>query len=126
MNGMLLMTDTDAHEADATDRLRAARMQIEITVLMSRSGESNPTELADISATGAMLIRPLEWVGEVGQRWVLDMLFAEDLHIHLEAVVARVTSHHIGFSYERIPEDKQEPLWNLLGGYADILEYWAE
>ncbi|MEO8747791.1 MAG: PilZ domain-containing protein [Rhodanobacter sp.] len=123
---MMLMTDTDSHGAEANERLRAARMQIEITVLMSRGGESLPTELADISATGAMLIRPLEWAGEVGQRWVLDMLFAEDLHIHLEAVVARVTGHHIGFSYERIPEDKQEPLWNLLGGYADILEYWGE
>lgn len=126
MNGMLLMTETDPPEAESTERLRAARMQIEITVLMSRGGESHPTELSDISATGAMLVRPLEWAGEPGQRWVLDMLFAEDLHIHLDAVVARVTRHHIGFSYERIPEDKQEPLWNLLGGYADILEYWGE
>lgn len=126
MNGMMLMTETEPHEGEATERLRAARMQIEITVLMSRGAESHPTELADISATGAMLVRPLEWVGELGQRWVLDMLFAEDLHIHLEAVVARITSHHIGFSYERIPEDKQVPLWDLLGGYADILEYWGE
>jgi len=126
MNGMTLMTDTESHEGEATERLRAARMQLEITVLMSRGAESHPTELVDISATGAMLVRPLEWVGELGQRWVLDMLFAEDLHIHLEAVVARITSHHIGLSYERIPEDKQEPLWDLLGGYADILEYWEE
>lgn len=126
MNGTMLMTDTNARGMEDTGRLRPARMQVEITVLMSRGSESLPTELTDISATGALLARPLEWVGELGQRWVLDMLFAEDLHIHLEAVVARVSKHHLGFSYRNIPEDKQEPLWNLLGGYADILEYWDE
>lgn len=125
MDGWMQMSDAELHEAEATERLRPARMQLEITVLMSRGGESHPTELVDISASGAMLVRPLDWEGALGQRWVLDMLFAEDLHIHMEAVVARMTSHHIGFSYERIPEDKQEPLWNLLGGYADILEYWG-
>jgi hypothetical protein len=108
----------------APEQLRPARMQIETTVLMSRHGESHPTELVDISATGALLRRPLGWSGETGQSWVLDMIFGHDLHIHLEAVVARISDHHIGFSYSRIPEDKQVPLWNLLGGYADILEYW--
>jgi hypothetical protein len=108
------------------EQLRPARMQIETTVLMSRHGESHPTELVDISATGALLRRPLGWDGEVGQSWVLDMIFGHNLHIHLEAAVARVSDHHIGFSYSRIPEDKQVPLWNLLGGYADILEYWKD
>lgn len=108
------------------EQLRPARMQIETTVLMSRRGESHPTELVDISATGAMLRRPLGWSGEMGQGWVLDMIFGHDLHIHLEATVARISDHHIGFSYSRIPEGKQVPLWNLLGGYADILEYWKD
>lgn len=111
---------------DATEQLRPARMQIATTVLMSRNGQSFPTKLVDISATGAMLHRPLEWVGEIDQTWVLDMIFGQDLHIHLEAAVARISEHHIGLSYSRIPEDKQVPLWNLLGGYADILEYWAD
>jgi hypothetical protein len=35
-----------------------------------------------------------------------------------------VSERHIGFAYTHIPEDKQVPLWNLLGGYADILEMW--
>jgi hypothetical protein len=54
------------------------------------------------------------------------MIFGSDLHIHLEAKVARVSEKHIGFAYTRIPEDKQVPLWNLLGGYADILEMWHD
>lgn len=112
---------TDSREAEY---LRPARMRIETTVLMSHGEQSHPTELVDISATGALLRRPLGWHGELGESWVLDMIFGRDLHIHLEAVVARVSDRHIGFAYTRIPEDKQVPLWNLLGGYADILEHW--
>lgn len=122
-----LMTIGKNEQGDgAPEQLRPARMQIETTVLMSRHGESHPTELVDISATGALLRRPLGWSGETGQSWVLDMIFGHNLHIHLEAIVARISDHHIGFSYSRIPEDKQVPLWNLLGGYADILEYWKD
>lgn len=115
--------DDNKHDS-STERLRPARMRIETTVLMSRGVESHPSELVDISATGALLRRPLGWNGEPGQAWLLDMIFGNDLHIHLEAQVARVADHHIGFSYVGIPEDKQVALWNLLGGYADILESW--
>ncbi len=106
------------------EQLRPARMRIETTVLMSHGNQSHPTELVDISATGLLVRRPLGWKGELGERWVLDMIFGNDLHIHLEATVARMSDHHIGYAYSRIPEDKQVPLWNLLGGYADILEQW--
>ena len=108
------------------EQLRPARMRIETTVLMSHGDQSHPTELVDISATGLLVRRPLGWKGELGEPWVLDMIFGNDLHIHLEATVARISDHHIGYAYSRIPEDKQVPLWNLLGGYADILEYWKD
>ena len=114
------------HHNGSPEQLRPARMRIETTVLMSRGSQSQPTELVDISATGALLRRPLGWQGEVGQSWVLDMIFGHDLHIHLEAQVARISDRHVGFAYTRIPEDKQVPLWNLLGGYADILETWHD
>jgi hypothetical protein len=114
------------HHNGGPEHLRPARMRIETTVLMSRGSQSQPTELVDISATGALLRRPLGWQGEVGQSWMLDMIFGHDLHIHLEAQVARISDRHVGFAYTRIPEDKQVPLWNLLGGYADILETWQD
>lgn len=122
----MTMIDDDAKGRSATEQLRPARMRIQTTVLMSQGNESHPTELVDISATGALLRRPLGWNGEPGQSWILDMIFGNDLHIHLEAEVARVSTRHIGFAYTRIPEDKQVPLWNLLGGYADILELWQD
>lgn len=107
------------------ERLRSARMPFETTVLMSRGSESRPTTLIDISATGASLRRPLDWSGVVGQEWILDMIFGQELHIHLEATVVRIAERDIGFSYSSIPEDKQVPLWNLLGRYADTQEQWA-
>ena len=51
-------------------------------------------------------------------------MFGHDLHIHLEASVARVTERWLGLAYSRIPEQKQAALWELLGGYADTLEAW--
>ncbi|WP_199097109.1 PilZ domain-containing protein [Dyella sp. ASV21] len=118
--------EDNAKRGQDAEQLRPARMRIETTVLMSRVNESHPTELVDISATGVLLRRPLGWKGELGQSWILDMIFGHDLHIHLEAQVARISERHLGFAYTRIPEDKQAPLWNLLGGYADILELWHD
>ncbi|WP_130618771.1 PilZ domain-containing protein [Dyella amyloliquefaciens] len=118
--------EDNARNGSDTEQLRPARMRIETTVLMSRGGESHPTELVDISATGVLLRRPLGWDGEQGESWILDMIFGHDLHIHLEAQVMRISDRHLGFAYTRIPEDKQVPLWNLLGGYADILELWHD
>ncbi|SEO81478.1 PilZ domain-containing protein [Luteibacter sp. UNC138MFCol5.1] len=111
---------------DANTRYRHARMRVQTAVLMSRGGEAHPTDLVDISATGALLRRPLGWRGEPGQTWILDMIFGHDLHIHLEASVARVSARQIGMAYTLIPEDKQASLWELLGGYADTLEAWHD
>jgi hypothetical protein len=120
------MQDEDKGRDAGAGHLRPARMRIETTVLMSRGERSHPTELVDISASGALLRRPPDWQGQPGETWVLDLIFGRDLHIHLEAVVARLSPHHLGMAYSHIPEDKQVPLWNLLGGYADILEPWSD
>lgn len=121
------MTPDNRETMSSSQRgLRHARMKIETAVLMSRGSESYPTELEDISATGVQLRRPREWRGQVGDTWVLDMIFGIDLHIHLEATVARVSGRWIGLAYTRIPDDKQGALWSLLGGYADSLEEWSD
>lgn len=109
-----------------SQRVRHARMRIETTVLLNRGTESFPTELEDISATGVRLRKPEHWTGDTGQTWVVDMIFGSDLHIHVDARVMWVSRQWIGLAYSRIPEDKQEALWSLLGGYADKLEHWEE
>ena len=102
--------------------MRHARMPITSAILMMRGGESWPSDTVDISATGVMVRRPIDWRGEIGDRYVLDMVLGTNLTINLEARVARITEWHIGFAYERIPPDKEASLWNLLGSYADQIE----
>jgi hypothetical protein len=104
--------------------MRHARMAISSAVLMMHGAEAWSTELLDISSTGVLVDRPDDWRGQLGDRYVLDMLIAEELNIHVEATVARIADDCIGFAYARIPTDKEIPLWNLLGGYADKLEPW--
>ena len=112
-------------KASYDDHVRPARMRIKSTALISRGEQSHPTDLVDISATGLMVRRPPGWQGVIGECWVMDLIFASaDLHIHMEGTVARIAERQLAFAYSRIPEDKQAPLWELLGGYADILERW--
>lgn len=101
-------------------------MERETAVLMSLRGVVWQTDLADISATGVRVARPAQWQGEPGEVWVLDMLFGNDVNVHVMAEVVRVTDQFIAFAYARIPEEVQQRLWDLLGGYADTLEAWAE
>ncbi len=116
------------HKADpaAENHVRHARMVRQTAVLMSRRGDVWQTDLADISATGVRLARPLEWHGQAGDVWVLDMLFAEDINVHVMAEVVRVSRDYIALTFARIPEETQQALWTLLGGYADTLEAWDE
>jgi hypothetical protein len=100
-------------------------MSIRSAILMSSGGSAWSSEIQDISATGVLVGRPDGWTGKVGDLYALDMLFGDALDIHVEARLARVTEDQLGFAYARIPEDKEAPLWNLLGGYADRLEPYS-
>ena len=102
--------------------LRHARMPIRSIVLISMGPLSWITEVENISATGLLAQRPEQWCAGAGEICVLDLLVGDDLHIHLEANVTRLTADHVGFAYTNIPEDKEHALWNLLGQYADHME----
>ena len=113
--------------SNATDKkgLRPARMSIRSAVLISSGLNAWSSEIEDISATGVLVARPENWRGRIDDVFVLDMLIGETLDIHVEARLARLTDTQLGFAYERIPESKETPLWNLLGGYADRLEPYS-
>lgn len=116
------------HKADpaADSHVRHARMVRQTAVLMSRRGDVWQTDLIDISATGVRLSRPDGWQARPGDVWVLDMLFGDQANVHVMAEVARVGERFIALAFARIPEDTQQALWALLGGYADTLEPWDE
>ncbi|MGN6519185.1 MAG: PilZ domain-containing protein [Dokdonella sp.] len=100
-------------------------MSIRSAVLISSGLNAWSSEIEDISATGVLVAKPDNWRGKVDDVFVLDMLSGEALDIHVDARLARVTETQLGFAYERIPENKEAPLWNLLGGYADRLEPYS-
>lgn len=104
---------------------RHKRMTVRSACLMIRGEESYTSEVMDISSTGVMVKRPVDWLGQRGDRFVLDMLFGDDLNIHVEAVVARVADDEVGFAFAAIPPDKEQPLWNLLGAAADSMERFS-
>lgn len=108
---------------DSPERyLRHARMPIRSILLISMGALSWVSEVENISATGVLALRPDDWKASAGERCVLDLLVGDDLHIHLEANVTRVTASHVGFAYTRIPEEKEHLLWDLLGQFADHLD----
>lgn len=113
-----------SHETNSG--LRPARMAISSVVFMSNGGGGWSSEIEDISATGVRVRRPDAWQGRVDDLYVLDMLIGASLNIHVEARLARITADQLGFAYARIPEDKEVPLWDLLGGYADLLEPYPD
>jgi hypothetical protein len=106
--------------------MRHARMPINSAVLMIHGADVWSSEIEDISATGVLVARPDDWNGRVGDQYALDMIIGEDLNIHVDATVARILDRYVGFAYSRIPSEKEVPLWNLLGGYADRLEKFGE
>lgn len=116
----------DLDDETGTGGMRHARMSLHSAVLMMHGADVWSSELEDISATGVLLRRPEGWNGRLGELYVLDMVIGDDLTIHLEANVARITHGHVGMAYARIPPEKETPLWNLLGGYADRLEPFDE
>lgn len=117
----------DRSMKDAIDgaRLRPARMAISSAVLISSGHHAWTTEIEDISATGVLVGKPAAWNGVEGGLYALDMLIGDSLDIHVEASLVRVTNDRLAFTYARITEDKEAPLWNLLGGYADRLEPYS-
>lgn len=105
--------------------VRPARMAIRSAVLISSGHNAWSSEIEDISATGVLVAMPESWDGRTGDLFALDMLIGDALDIHVEARLVRITATQLGFTYARIPEEKEAPLWNLLGGYADRLESYS-
>jgi len=107
-------------------RSRHARIPMHSMVLVSRGVNAWTSEIENISATGVLILRPEDWSGNAGDTCALDLLFGDDLHIHLEASVVRVTQEFVGFAYTHIPEHKESALWTLLGRFADQMEKPSE
>jgi len=110
------------NQEDGHKHKRHARMTFRSTVLISLGSGSWTTEIENISATGVLVDRPEDWSPKIGEHCALDMLIDENLHVNLEATVVRISDAFVALAYSRIPEDRENALWSLLGRYADDLD----
>lgn len=101
---------------------RHRRMPFDSAVHMVRAGQAWTTELVDISATGILVERPEDWIGQEGDTVVLDLMIHDRLDIHVEAEVTRLTNRNIGLEFTLIPPEREREFWSLLGEYAHKTE----
>src|ERR1700759_5756299 len=81
------------------DGARHARTHIRCEVLRMHGAESWSSYLEDISATGVRVVRPPHWKGCPDDLYSLDLMFKNDLHIHLDATSARSPRANLGFAF---------------------------
>ena len=101
---------------------RPKRLSVNTAVLLSRGPRSWTSEVIDISATGILVRRPMDFVGRDGEMFVLDVVDDTDMKLHFECLLRRVEDDALGFAFSLIPPEKEVPLWELLGSAADAIE----
>ena len=89
----------------------------EVHVLGEQSGQQWKTRLLDISLKGALIQKPAQWNGQLGEHFHLDMRLdgaESDVRIAMDMVVAHVEDDHIGFLCENMDLDTATHLHRLV------------
>lgn len=105
-------------------RIRYARKPITCTCLLVKKDKSLIMEVKNISASGILLAydENNEIVLKIGDYCILDIIINEEFNLNVEAEATRITEEGIAFRFIKIPEEKQIPLWELLGEHVDKIE----
>jgi hypothetical protein len=81
-------------------------------------------EVKNISASGILLQYDEE--NDIKLRvddfCVLEIILNNNFNLHVEADVVRVSEEEVALKFIKIPEEKQIPLWELLGEHVDRIE----
>jgi hypothetical protein len=105
-------------------KIRYARKPITSSCLLVMKGQSVVMEVKNISASGIML--EYDETHEVKLNLkdfcVLEIILNEEFNLHVEAEVTRINEVGVGLKFIKIPEEKQIPLWELLGEHVDRIE----
>jgi len=109
---------------NADSKIRYARKPITSSCLLVMRGESILMEVINISASGILLEydEQHELQLNISDFCVLEIILNEDFNLHVEAEVTRINELGVALKFIKIPEDKQIPLWELLGEHVDKIE----
>jgi hypothetical protein len=92
------MTETDSNE-----RRRFHRVLFDAPTTLVRNQNTYPTTLIDISLKGALLMKPADWPGALGDEITIEvMLNTMDAVISMHAVCAHEENQHIGVLCKQI------------------------
>lgn len=105
-------------------KIRYARKPITSSCLLVMKGESIVMEVKNISASGILLEYDENHKFKIqkGDFCVLEIILNEDFNLHVEAEATRINETGIALQFIKIPEEKQIPLWELLGEHVDRIE----
>jgi uncharacterized membrane protein len=105
-------------------KIRYARKPITSSCLLVMKGQSVVMEVKNISASGIMLEYDESHELKLNMKdfCVLEIILNEEFNLHVEAEVTRIREKGVALKFIKIPEEKQIPLWELLGEHVDRIE----
>ncbi len=105
-------------------KIRYARKPLTSTCLLVMKAQSAMMEVKNISASGIKLEYDDNHDIQLNLKdfCVLEIIINENFNLHVEAEVTRVNEDFVALRFIKIPEEKQIPLWELLGEHVDKIE----
>lgn len=109
---------------NANSKIRYARKPITTSCFLVMKGQSIVMEVKNISASGILLKydESSDINLEINNFCVLEIILNEEFNLHVEAEVTRISDEGVALKFIKIPEEKQIPLWELLGEHVDKIE----
>jgi hypothetical protein len=93
---------------------RFTRVPFPAVVILRADNNQWECAVIDISLKGALLSRPAVWRAKSGQDVDLDVQIADDVHIHMQGVIAHIEDDRVGVSCAHIDLDSAAHLRRLV------------
>ena len=99
-----------------TEARHFSRIQFSIPVTLSDPDNEQiwKTNLIDLSLHGALISRPANWNGSVGETYLIDLFLGKDCNITMEARAVHIEQESLGVSCLHIDLDSVTHLRRLV------------
>lgn len=101
-------------DAMGSQRRRFHRFPVEGAVRLYSGSAMWSTQLIDMSLRGALVYRPDDWDGSIGNRYRLDVRLEGGPIIGMAVSLARITVEDLGFDCQKIDLDSFSRLKRLI------------
>ncbi|HEY0288790.1 MAG TPA: PilZ domain-containing protein [Pseudomonas sp.] len=89
---------TDSHE----DRRRFTRIAFDAKTELTQGSKSWPVTLIDLSLKGLLIERPMPWLGNPDELFIVDIHLNIDIDLQMEVHLTHDAHNHLGFVCEHI------------------------